>query len=268
MKINYLKPDDKRRSRFYWRRLTPEEIEERDRKEAQKKAEKQALKKAGITPVKVPPVNRTPSEAKARCTFARKHKSWGEKWENVVWTQMTRIQNVRFWATMTYHGVGKLSHVNVEVKSSDDERRIAEKQQLYMQTIKGDVIDTVEEHGLDPELCILQVNHNYANYKNVKEWLLKGEDQPFGEIIVWPENSGDIDPVLPILDLVKERLGENYDTMAEHGTGEMWKRIQETWASIEPEEVQKEIGKTKQRLAVLLEKKGMKVYKSDLKVKH
>lgn len=265
MKICYAKPTDGRRTGRYWRRMTPEEIAERDRKEARKKAAKKALKLAGITPA--PPVNRTPKEAKNRCTFARKHKSWGEKWESVVWTQMTRIQNVRFWATMTYHGVGKLSHVNVEVKSSDSEKRIAEKQQLYMQTIKGDVLDTVEEHGLDPALCILQVNHNYANYSNVKEWLLKKEDQPFGEILVWPENSGDIDPVLSILDLVKERLGENYDTTVEHGTGEMWKRIQETWASIEPEEVKKEIEKTKQRLSIPLQKKGMRVYKSDLKLK-
>lgn len=174
---------------------------------------------------------------------------------------MTRIQNVRFWATMTYNGVGKLNHVNVEVKSSDKEKRIAEKQQLYMQTIKGGVSDTVREHGLDPGQCILQVNHIYANYNNVKDWLKEGEDQPFGEILVWPENSGDIDPIMPILEIVKKKLDENYNKEPKKDTGEMWERIQKTWATIKPEEVQSEIEKTNQRLLDLLERKGMKVYK-------
>lgn len=260
MKIDYSKTTDKRRIGRVLVRMTDAEIKRMRAKEARKKEEAARRKRLGI--VTPPPINRTPDEAKKRRGFAKSHKCWtNNDWERVVWTQMTRVQNVRFFATMTSKGVGKLAHVNVEVKQSDKEKRIKEKQTIYMDTIKDTVLSTVKEHGLDPARSTLQVDYTYANYANVKEWLFKDEEQPFGNILVWPMNSVDIDPVLPVLEILKKKLYDNYEELPKNGTGEMWERIQETWASITPEEVQAEILKTHQRLVVLLERNGMKVGK-------
>ena len=240
--------------------MTDAEVKRHRKKELKRKEEAKRRKKLGI--VTPPPINRTPKEAKERRIFARSHVDWTDvDWELVVWTNKTRVQNVRFWTTMAYKGVGQLVHVNIETKESDTVKRIMEKEQIYLETMKGPVLDTVKEHGLDPSNCILQVDATYADYQCIKKWLFKDEDQPYRSIMVWPMNSMDIDPVQPVLNILKQKLEDNYKELPRNGTGEMWERIQETWAAITPEQVQEEIKKTHLCLKVLLEKKGMNVGK-------
>lgn len=213
--------------------------------------------------------------------FARIHSDFSvQDWRQVIWNTTFRINGFKFWACMTYKGLGTIVQVDLEKKESwgvEDEKQrqrglisiftlgmdktkktpVEEREdrlKTYADLLKNDITQMIKKQKLKRAQCIFQFLE-YIDYSNrsLKDWMY-GSKQRFKSIIFgWPENSLDLHPMKPLVDILQAKLKTEYYTNAE---GEAFiKRVVEQWNKIPLEEVKKSIDETAARLETVTKQK-------------
>jgi hypothetical protein len=218
-----------------------------------------------------------------RRIFARIHSEFSiQDWKEVIWNTTFRINDLKFWACMTYKGLGSIVQIDLEKKErweteDEKERRTGlmtlftgrfagekvsklpyeeKKDRLtaYVGLLKNDITQMMKRQKLKRNQCIFQFIEyiDYADW-DISEWI-NGSKQKFKSIIYgWPENSLDLHPIKPLVDLLQAKLKTEYNTSAE---GEKFvERVINQWNSIPLEQVKKSIDETTARLEAVARQK-------------
>jgi transposase len=236
---------------------------------------RRTLKNAGLGAIIKPKKPHLSSKnVKERLAWARAHLDWTmDDWQRVVWSDETKIDrfgsdgaryawvrdgerlqpghvrmtvkhgggNIKLWSCITCHGVGYI----VKIDETLDK-------ELYQKILEDDLMATIEEYGIDGTQMIFQHDNDPKHTaKSVKEWL---ENQPF-EVMKWPAQSPDLNPIENMWSLLKQRLYRDYDRPPK-GMCEHWERIHQTWYKITKEECQKFIETVAERCRQVIKAKG------------
>jgi transposase len=235
---------------------------------------RRALRKAGLKAVKKPKKPQlTYAQQQVRKAFALAHKDWTvEDWKRVLWSDETKINrlgsdglkwawarkgdplsnrliretrnfgggSLMFWGCMGWNGTGlgcKLEGTMTKF--------------VYLDILRDELMGTLEHFGWEPaDVLFQQDNASSHKSKVCIKWF---EDQGF-ELLEWPADSPDLNPIENLWSELKRRLG-CYETPPS-GVLELWERVQEEWNQIEPEYCQKLIESMPTRMAEVLRNKG------------
>jgi len=218
--------------------------------------------------------NLSPKNVKNRLAWAVAHKNWTrDDWRRVVWTDETKVNrfgsdgnkyawkrddepiqprhvqktvkhgggSIKLWSCITYEGVGYI----VKIDNTLD-------QHLYKDILEEDLMRTIEEYGIEKQAMIFQQDNDPKHTAaSVKEWL---SSQEF-EVMEWPAQSPDLNPIENMWAILKNRLYRDYERPPK-GMIEHWERIAETWYKITKEECQKVIDTMPDRCQQVIAKKG------------
>jgi transposase len=216
----------------------------------------------------------SPKNVRERLAWARAHVDWTlDDWKRVVWSDETKINrfgsdgrryswkrgheplqpkhvqqtvkhgggSIKLWSCITYDGVGYI----VKIDDTLDK-------DLYLSILHEDLRATMDEYRLDQDKMIFQHDNDPKHTASiVKEWLA---NQPF-EVLKWPAQSPDINPIENMWALLKLRLYRDYEKPPK-GMNEHWERIHETWYKITKEECRKVIETMPERCRQVIKAKG------------
>jgi DDE superfamily endonuclease len=208
-----------------------------------------------------------------RLDFALSHQDWTvDDWKHVIWSDETKINcigsdgrkwawkkageglsdrlvegtvkfgggSVMMWGCMTWDGVGMACKIDGKMDAN-----------LYVQILEDELQQTLVDYGFTPEDIIFQQDNDPKHTsRKAKEWL---REHGF-EVMVWPAQSPDLNPIEHLWFLLKRRLAA-YPEPAK-GILDLWERIQEEWYKIEVGECQRLIGSMPRRVQEVIKAKG------------
>jgi transposase len=238
------------------------------------KTVRRALRQAGMKAVvkQKKPLLR-PRHIRDRLAFAERHKDWTvDDWKRVIWSDETKINrfgsdgrkwcwktpgeqlqprhvqatvkhgggSLMVWGCMTAQGPGYLTKIDQGLDA-----------ELYCSILEDELQATVEWYGMDRDKVIFQHDNDPKHTaKRTVQWL---KDHQF-EVLQWPAQSPDLNPIEHLWDLLKRRLAA-YERMPS-GMIELWERVQVEWNKIAAEECVKLIESMPRRVAAVLKAKG------------
>ena len=201
------------------------------------------LKKAGMKAVvkqKCPLLSKC--HRRERLDFALSHQDWTvDDWKRVIWSDETKINrigsdgrkwawkkageglsdrlvegtvkfgggSVMMWGCMTWDGVGMACKIDGKMDAN-----------LYVQILEDELQQTLVDYGFTPEDIIFQQDNDPKHTsRKAKEWL---REHGF-EVMVWPAQSPDLNPIEHLWFLLKRRLAA-YPEPAK-GILDLWERI-------------------------------------------
>ena len=123
---------------------------------------------------------------------------------------------------------------------------------LYKQILEDELLHTIDWYDINAERAIFQ-HDNDAKHKarSVQEWL---NQQPF-EVLEWPPQSPDLNPIEHLWAWLKRRL--NQYERPPSGMIELWERVQAEWDKIDTEVCLKLVESVPNRVNAVLKAKGM-----------
>ncbi|QRV82134.1 Transposase [Ceratobasidium sp. AG-Ba] len=233
-----------------------------------------ALKRAGLRPVKaIKKPKHTPQHILDRIAFAEAHRYWTmEDWKRVLWSDETKINrlgsdgvhwawvrqgetltdrqviptanfgggSVMFWGCMGWSGTGFGCRLERSLNK-----------ELYLEILGDEFSRSLEYLGMEPgEVIFQQDNASSHKAKVCLKWF---EDHGI-EVMEWPANSPDLNPIENLWAELKRRLGEYEDPPG--GILELWERVQDVWNSFGEDYCQKLIESMPRRMAMVLRRKG------------
>lgn len=238
------------------------------------KTVRRALRGAGMKAVvkrKRPKL--TAVHRRKRLEWAEAHVNWTlEDWKRVIWTDESKINrfgsdgrvwvwkkageglndrlvegtvkfgggNVMIWGCMLWDGVGFAT--KIEGKMDAD---------LYVQILGDELKRSIRWYGKNEEDMVFQQDNDPKHKsKKATNWL----DESELEVMVWPPQSPDLNPIEHLWTHLKNKLGE-YDTPPD-SMNTLWERIQKEWDDIEPEVCQNLIESMPRRVQAVLQAKG------------
>ncbi|KAG0847630.1 hypothetical protein G6F17_012358 [Rhizopus arrhizus] len=205
------------------------------------------------------------------------HKDWTvDDWKRVVWSDETKINrfnsdrrtwawirsgeslkyhhvkmtvkhgggNIMLWSAITYAGVGWMCKINGNMDKT-----------LYKEILEDELERTIEygtnKLGLERHQVIFQHDNDPKHTsKLVKEYL----EQQSHNILEWPAQSPDLNPIENMWSLLKRRLND-YET-APKGMNELYERVTKVWYDLmKPEECQKVIETMPKRIKQCIKNK-------------
>jgi transposase len=235
---------------------------------------RRGLKEAGLKAVvkKKKPLLK-PRHRKERLDFAEAHLDWTvDDWKRVIWSDETKINrlgsdgrkwvykrhgealsdrlvegtlkfgggSVMVWGCMLWEGVGFAAKIDGRMDGD-----------LYTQILDEDLQASLEFFGKDPaDIIFQQDNDPKHTCRKAKQWF---SDHGY-EVMVWPAQSPDLNPIEHLWTIVKKRLSDYENPPA--GVHELWERIQVEWDKIEPEVCQRLIESMPRRVLALKKAKG------------
>lgn len=210
---------------------------------------------------------------KERLAFAKSHKDWTvEDWKRVIFSDETKINrfgsdgqrwtwarageslqprsvkptvkggggSLMLWGCITAQGVGYLA----EIEGIMD-------QNLYLEILKGELVDTIEYYEMDEsKMIFMQDNDPKHKAKKVMEYL---EEQDYS-ILTWPPQSPDLNPIENCWSFLKSKLYA-FDKPA-NGLLELWDRVQDEWEKISTDYVTKLYESMPKRMEACIRAKG------------
>lgn len=210
---------------------------------------------------------------KERLEFAKSHLDWtADDWERVIFSDETKINRfnsdgrtwfwsrdpnslndhsvqqtvkhggggIMLWGCMTSNGVGYACKIDNILD-----------QHLYKDILQDDLMKTIEFYDLDPSKIIFQHDNDPKHKaKSVKEWL---DNQEF-EVMLWPAQSPDLNPIEHLWAHVKRKLNQ-FQTPAK-GMLELWERIQQVWNDIDVQTCKNLISSMPSRMEAVVKAKG------------
>ena len=195
-----------------------------------------------------------------------------EDWKQVIWSDETKInhigsdekrwawkkaredlsdrliqETVKFgggflmmWGCMRWEGVGMACKIDGRMDTD-----------LYLQIMEDELQQTLEYFGKTPDDIVFQQDNDFKyTSKRAKKWFAK---HGF-EVMVWPAQSPDLNPIEHLWFLLKRRLAE-YPESAK-GITELWKRVQVEWEKIEVAKCQRLIKSMPRRVQEVIKAKG------------
>jgi hypothetical protein len=212
---------------------------------------------------------------KKRLEFGKRHQHWTTTdWRRVVWSDESKINrfcsdgrkwcwinepttvqhrqvkvkgtikhgggSIMVWGCITSKGPGFLCKIDGTMD-----------QTLYKEILEGELKQPFDWYQLNLSQTTFQHDNDPKHSaKTIKDWL---SAQQF-DVLQWPPQSPDMNPIEHIWALVKRRLNE-----FEHppsGMLELWERVQDIWDKISENECLKVIDSMPSRIAALLKAKG------------
>lgn len=235
---------------------------------------RRTLREAGMTAAekkKKPKLSQ--ANIKARLNFARKHKNWTvADWKRVIWSDETKInrynsdgrawfwkrdreseqprhvkETVKFgggsimiWGCMTAQGPGYMCRIDGRMD-----------QHLYKSILEENLPKTMNWYKINVQKVIFQQDNDPKHKaKMVQEWL---NTQPF-EVLEWPAQSPDLNPIEHLWAHLKRRLNEYGEPPS--GMVELWERVEIEWEKITKEICIKLIESMPKRIDAVLKAKG------------
>lgn len=211
---------------------------------------RRALKESGMKAVvkkKRPKLQ--PRHVRDRYNFALRHQHWtSEDWKRVVFSDETKINRlasdgrqwvwknpggqlteqhvsgtVKFgggslmmWGCMTAHGIGYACKI--------DERMDSE---LYTRILDDEFLETLDFYSMDRTKIIFQQDNDPKHTSRLAtQWFHDNQI----EVLDWPAQSPDLNPIEHLWWYLKKRLNE-YETEPS-GILELWERVQVEWDAI------------------------------------
>ena len=189
---------------------------------------------------------------KRRLDFARKYENYTiDDWKRVIWSDETKVNrfqsdglrytwksgrnyegtisdteicptvkfgggSVMMWGCMSARGTGGFCRIYGSMDAD-----------LYVDILRGELMQTLKAHKLDVHEIIFQQDNDPKHTSKKATAAL--EDLGL-EVLDWPPQSPDLNPIEELWRVLKLRLG-NYKTMPA-GVEELWERIQKEWQEI------------------------------------
>jgi transposase len=235
---------------------------------------KNMLHEAGLRTVsKVKKPLLLPRHIKARLDFALKYKDWTiDDWKRVIWSDESKINrfgsdgrkrcwklpgaslkshhiqptikhgggSLMVWGCMTAEGVGNLCRIDGGLNAD-----------LYCCILEEDLKATIDYYRLDVDQVIFQHDNDPKHTaKKTCEWLRNNGIN----ILDWPPQSPDLNPIEHLWDHLKRRLNA-YEKVAT-SMHELWLRVEAEWNAIDKQECVKLIESMPRRVFAVLKAKG------------
>jgi transposase len=210
---------------------------------------------------------------KERMDFAVSHKEWTlEDWKRVVWSDETKVNrlgsdgrkwvwkrvdepltdqlvqgtkkfgggSIMVWGCMTWDGAGMACKIDGKMDA-----------ELYCQILDDDLQKTFSYYGKNPAHVLFQQDNDPKHTsKRAQNWFNNHGIQ----VMQWPSQSPDLNPIEHLWNHVKRKLGE-YEEPAT-SVNELWERFQDEWDGIEPSVCQNLIESMPRRIEAVLRAKG------------
>src|SRR3984957_13248717 len=210
---------------------------------------------------------------KERMDFALAHQDWTvEDWKKVVWSDETKINRLRsdgrkwvwkkageglsdrlvqgtqkfgggsvmVWGCMLWDGPGYACKIDGRMDGD-----------LYLKILEDDFQASLSYYGKSAgDVIFQQDNDPKHTCKKAKAWF---QDNDFN-VLLWPAQSPDLNPIEHLWDHLKRRLSEH--EVAPKGILELWERVEEEWNKIDVEVCQNLIESMPRRVAAVLKAKG------------
>lgn len=235
---------------------------------------RRALKQAGLKAAEKKKKPRLlPTHKRRRLEFARKYQHWTvEDWKRVVWSDETKInrlgsdgrkwcwkkpgdglkdQHVRgsvkfgggslmMWGCMTARGVGHSCRIDGGMDAA-----------LYCSILDDEFLMSLDYYGLERGDIVFQQDNDPKHTSTMaRKWF-----QDHGiEVLEWPAQSPDLNPIENLWDHLKRKLNA-YETEPK-GIHELWERVQTEWNRIPVETCLNLIESMPRRIEAVLKAKG------------
>ena len=205
--------------------------------------------------------------------FAVKYQHWTEEdWFRVIFSDETKINHlgsdgrvwvwkkpgagltqqhvsgtVKFgggslmvWGCMTAHGVGYMCRIDGRMDG-----------ELYREIMEDHLFQTVDYYGMDRERFVFQQDNDPKHTSRVAQgWFMENQV----EVLDWPAQSPDLNPIEHLWWHLKKRLGTY--PQDPKSILELWERVEAEWEKI-PKEVCLDLIKSMpRRVAAVLKAKG------------
>ena len=122
---------------------------------------------------------------------------------------------------------------------------------LYTQILQDELQNSLIHYGRDPSSIIFQQdNDSKHTCQKARKWF---KDHDYN-VLLWPAQSPDLNPIEHLWDHVKRKLAEH--EVAPRGILELWERVEEEWNKIDAEVCQNLIESMPRRVAAVLKAKG------------
>jgi transposase len=225
---------------------------------------RRGLKKSGLKAVvktKGPVLSQ--HHHRERLDFAKAHEHWTvEDWKRVIWSDGRKwvwkkkgeglsdrlVQgtlkygggHVMLWGCFGWDGVGYACKIDGNMDAD-----------LYVSILEDELQESLNYWGKNPQGVVFQQDNDPKHTsKKAKAWL---KDHGF-EVMVWPPQSPDLNPIEHLWNHLKRKLGEYEEPP--RGIQELWERVQKEWDNIGVEECRKLIESMPRRVEAVLKAKG------------
>lgn len=221
--------------------------------------------------VKKPAISVT--NQKKRLQFAKKYQHWTvHDWNRIIWSDETKINRIgsdgrlwcwtskeevlpertveptvkygggslMIWGCITAYGVGYLSRIDGGLDAD-----------LYCQILQDDLIKTMDYYKMKKEITIFQQDNDPKHTSRKAKTVLEELNI---NVLEWPSQSPDLNPIEHLWDLLKRKLA-SYPTTPQ-GIHELWLRVEETWNDISEKECKVLYESMPRRIATVLKAKG------------
>lgn len=235
---------------------------------------RRSLKRAGMkAAVKVKRAFLSPRHKQERLDFAYSHQYWTvDDWKRVIWSDESKINrfgsdgrkwvwkkpgecindrvvdktvkhgggSIMVWGCFGWDGTGYV----VKIDGKMDSR-------LFCQILEEDLQGSLEQLGKTPgEIIFQQDNDPKHTSKLAKSWF---ENHDIN-VMIWPPQSPDLNPIEHLWSILKRRLSE-YETTP-NGIHELWERVSKVWENIEVETCRTLIESMPRRMEAVIKAKG------------
>lgn len=232
------------------------------------------LKKHGLkSAVKTKKPLLTPRHKRLRMEFANMYKHWTkEDWQRVIFSDETKINrfgsdgrkwcwktpqsqlqfnhmtptvkhgggSLMVWGCITAFGTGQLVKINGIMNAA-----------LYCSILQEDLMDTLKLHKLKKSDVIFQHDNDPKHTaKCTKQWLKDAKI----EVLEWPPQSPDLNPIENLWELFKRRLNDFPEPPS--SMLQLWERVEQIWDKIEKDYCKKLIDSMPERILEVIKAKG------------